>query len=118
MSQNDNQSENKPNKKITSRQIVAIVGVVLLVLLYLVTLVVAFVDTSASGRLFGMCLFATIAVPVLVWIYTWMYGRLTGKSTMADLNIGGKDHMTDEEIQDFLIKQATEADGTDTGNKA
>lgn len=109
MSQNDNKSD----KKITSKQIVAIIGVVLLVLLYVVTLIAAFVDTSASGRLFGMCLFATIAVPVLVWIYTWMYGRLTGKSTMADLNIGGKDHMTDEEIQDFLIKQATEADGTD-----
>lgn len=109
MSQNDNKSD----KKITSKQIVAIIGVVLLVLLYVVTLIAAFVDTSASGRLFGMCLFATIAVPGLVWIYTWMYGRLTGKSTMADLNIGGKDHMTDEEIQDFLIKQATETDGTD-----
>lgn len=97
---NENQTESKKNltegsdkgsKKVTSKQIVAIVGIVLLVLLYVVTLIIAFVDTSASGKLFGICLFATIAVPLLIWIYTWMYGKLTGKHTMADFNLGGKD---------------------------
>ncbi len=111
MNQNQkNQNKNTTsNHRITSKQLVAIIGIVLLVLLYAITLIVAFVDTSVSGNLFGMCLFATIAVPLLVWIYTWMYGKLTGKSTIADLNIGGEDHVTDEEIQELLIKQAREA---------
>lgn len=99
---------------MTSKQIVAIIGIVLLVLLYVVTLIVAFADNSASGNLFVVCLFATIAIPVLVWIYTWMYGKLTGKSTIADLNIGGDDHVTDEEIQEILIKQAREAESSDS----
>lgn len=72
-------------RKKNSKQIVAIIGIILLVLLYVITLLSAFLDTSASGRLFGACLFATVAVPLLIWIYTWMYGKLTGKSTLADL---------------------------------
>lgn len=84
-----------PNK-ITSKQIVAIAGVVLLAALYIITLIVAFVDNSASGKLFGLCLFATMAIPLLIWIYTWMYGKLTNRHTLADLDIGGngqnKDH--------------------------
>lgn len=71
-------------KKVTSRQIVALVGVILLVLLYIVTLIVAIVDKTASARWFWICLFATIAVPLLIWIYTWLYGRFTGKHTIAD----------------------------------
>lgn len=75
----------KQKKKMTTKQIVAIIGIILLVLLYVVTLILAFVDTSASGRMFAVSLLATFAVPILIWIYTWMYGKLTGKSTMADL---------------------------------
>lgn len=91
---------------MTSKQIVAIIGIILLVLLYVVTLIVAFVDTSASGNLFGVCLLATFAIPLLIWIYTWMYGKMTGKKTIADLNIGGDDHVTDEEVREILIQQA------------
>lgn len=85
-------NENSNNKKkITSKQVVAMGGVILLALLYIVTLVVAFVDQSATGSLFQVCLVATIAIPLLIWVYIWMYGKLTNKKTMADLNIGGDD---------------------------
>lgn len=83
-------------KKISSRQIVAMAGIILLVLLYAVTLVVAIVDSSASGRLFWLCLFATIAIPILIWVYTWMYGKLTGRKTMTDPNFNaGKNGTAD-----------------------
>ncbi len=82
----DKETKKQKRARQTSRQIVALAGVVLLVLLYLVTLVVAFLDQSASGRLFWVCLFATIAVPLLIWVYTWMYGKLTGRSTMAGVS--------------------------------
>lgn len=82
-------NENSNNKKkVTSKQVVAMAGVILLALLYIVTLIVAFVDNSASGSLFQVCLVATIAIPFLIWVYVWMYGKLTNKKTMADLNIG------------------------------
>ena len=63
-------------KKITSKQVVALGGVILLVLMYLVTLVVAIVDNSSSGKLFSFCMYATIVIPMLIWVYIWLYGRL------------------------------------------
>lgn len=79
----------KTGTKITSKQVVAMIGIILLVLLYVVTLIVAIVDRSASGRLFWLCLYATIAIPILIWFYTWMYGKLTRKHTFADFDLGG-----------------------------
>ncbi len=81
---NHETTENKQKKGITSKQVVAMTGVILLVLLYAITLAAAILDTSASGSLLWMCLFATIAVPILIWLYTWMYGKLTGKKTISD----------------------------------
>ena len=71
-------------KKVTSRQVVAIAGILLLALLYIVTLIVAIFDNSESGRWFMLCIFATVAVPILLWVYTWMYGKLTGRHTIAN----------------------------------
>ena len=81
-------------KKITSKQVVAIIGIVLLVLMYVVTLLAAIFDNSASGRLFWMCLFSTVAIPILIWIYTWMYGVLTRNHTIADFDLGGTPNHT------------------------
>ncbi|MGN0167690.1 MAG: hypothetical protein ACI4AB_06600 [Acetatifactor sp.] len=86
----------EPKRKVTSKQVVAIIGIVLLVLMYIATLIAAVFDSSASGRLFWMCLFATIAIPLLIWIYTWMYGKLSGKHTMADFDLDG----TEKEARD------------------
>lgn len=77
-----------PKKKITSRQAAAITGIVLLVLLYIVTLAAAILDSSSSARWFWVCLFATIAVPMLIWIYSWMYGKLKGKSDESPASHG------------------------------
>lgn len=88
MNKTKNNSSKTPDqgKQVTSKQVLAIVGVLLLVLLYIVTLVVAVFDNSESGRWFMICIFATVAVPILLWIYTWMYGKLTGRHTIADTN--------------------------------
>lgn len=74
------------NRRITSKQIAAWIGIILLSALYIITLLVAIFDTSSSGKLFALCLFATVAIPLLIWIYTWMYGKLTGKHTIADFD--------------------------------
>lgn len=78
--------DNAENRRITSKQIAAWIGIILLSALYIITLLVAIFDTSSSGKLFALCLFATVAIPLLIWIYTWMYGKLTGKHTIADFD--------------------------------
>lgn len=89
MGKKDNQNKTPgTGKRITSKQIVALGGVVLLVLLYIVTLIVAIVDNSDSGKWFMSCIFATMAIPLLIWVYIWMYGKLTGRHTIADAEHG------------------------------
>ena len=67
------------------KQIAAIICIVLLVLLYVATLVVSLLDFPGSDKLFVACITATIGLPILLWVYIWLYGRLTAKSSIADL---------------------------------
>ena len=78
------QDKNTQNKKtkMPSKQIFAIIGIILLVLLYVVTLFAAIFDSSASHALFATCLLATVAIPLLIW----MFGKLTNRSTFADFH--------------------------------
>ena len=68
MKQSNPNHDHSNQKKITSKQILAIIGILLLLALYLITLIAAITDNSSSGGLFMMCLFATIAVPILIWV--------------------------------------------------
>lgn len=77
---------NDKKRKVTSKQVVAMAGIVILVLLYLITLLAAIFDKSASGQLFRICLIASFCIPFLIWIYVWMYGKLTQKKTFTDAN--------------------------------
>ena len=92
----------KENSKMTPKRMAAIVALVLLVLLYVVTFFVALFAPVGKGNLFAACLMATIAVPLLAWIYIWLYGQMTGKRTMADLNLmqGEDADVTDAETSD------------------
>lgn len=80
----NNISKNDAPKKVSAKQAAAVTGVALLALLYAATLIAAIADSSSSGIWFRASLFATVALPLLIWIYVWMYGKLTGKRTMAD----------------------------------
>lgn len=81
---NTEQKDINKKKKVTSKQVVAMTGVVLLVLMYVATLVVAIVDTSASGKYFALCLACTFIIPIVIWFYNWMYGRMTGQKVLGD----------------------------------
>ena len=77
----------KNGNKMTAKRIAAILGIFILVALYVVTLLVAIFDRSSSGQWFMICLIATVTVPLLIWIYTWMYGVLTNKHTIASFDL-------------------------------
>jgi hypothetical protein len=62
-------------KKIKSKQIAAIVGIVLMVLLALTALLAAIFDQSTDGALFRTSLAASLSMPILIWIYTWLYNK-------------------------------------------
>lgn len=70
--------------KIKPKQIAAILCIVLLVLLYVATLVVSLLDFPGSENLFVACLVATVGLPILLWIYIWLFGKVTGKRTITD----------------------------------
>lgn len=76
--------KDKNTDRMNSKRIVAIIGIALLLLLYLATLIAAFADSSVSAQWFRLCLGGTLVIPLVVWLYSWMYGRLTGKPAPGD----------------------------------
>ena len=94
---NDNISDDTKNAKNTtntrstgetntsnasnSQRIVAIIGVALLVTVICALLLTAIFDPT--GVWFTACLVLAIALPILLWIYVWLYGMLKQKKTIA-----------------------------------
>lgn len=68
--------EKKQKKKITPKQIAALICVVLLVGMYIGAFLVACLDLGDSGRLFAGCLVATIGMPILLWLLIWCFEQL------------------------------------------
>lgn len=81
-------------KKRTPKQIAALICVILLVAMYLATLVVACIDLQDAGRLFAACLLMTIALPILLWIFIWVYSIYKDKHNMASLDMMHSDEYT------------------------
>jgi len=81
--------------KQKSKQIAAILCIILLVLLYIATLVVSLLDFPGSDRLFAACLAATVGLPILLWIYIWLFGKITEKRSALNNEAASSE---DEEI--------------------
>lgn len=62
--------------KRTAKQIAALIGVALLVLLYVLLLIFALFDFEGSETMFRVCLIGTVAIPILIWIYMYLYDKL------------------------------------------
>lgn len=65
------------------KQIAALLGVILLVSLAIASLIFACLDFPGSYFLFRGCLISAVFMPILIWIYIWLYGKFTNKRTMA-----------------------------------
>ena len=73
------------NSKWTPKRICAILVIIFLVMIYVMTLVVAIVWPGNGEKLFAMCLFATVVVPIVAYAYIWAYSQITGKRTIASV---------------------------------
>lgn len=62
------------NKK--AKRIAALAAILLLAGLYLATFIVAFLSFPGWERLFQACLVATVGLPILLWIYIWIFEKI------------------------------------------
>ena len=56
-----------------TKRILAIIGIIILVALYAVTLVLAFSKNPDVQKWFIICIVATIIVPIIIYVYQWLY---------------------------------------------
>ena len=76
----------KKDKKISPKQVAAMICVVLLVGMYVATLIVVLLDFPGWDRLFQACLVATIGLPILLWIYIWLYQQIKERKEEKEEN--------------------------------
>lgn len=74
-------------KKRTPKQIAALACVVIIALCYIAAFFAAVFDSSQTGNIFRGALVCTVFVPILCWIFIWLYGQATQNRTIADLDI-------------------------------
>lgn len=55
------------------KRIVALLGVIIIALLYLATFVLSFFHFEGSEEMLGVCIVATVVIPVLLYIYLWLF---------------------------------------------
>ena len=65
-------------QKKTPKQIAALIGVAVLVGMYVVTLVLALSGFEGWEKMFSGCVVSTVAIPILLWGFIWIYGKTKG----------------------------------------
>lgn len=65
-------------QKKKPKQIAALAGVVILVAMYVITLVLALSGFEGWEKMFSGCVVSTIAIPILLWVFIWIYGKTKG----------------------------------------
>ncbi len=69
------------------KRIGAIIGVILLVGSIIATLIMAILGYTFESKVFMGFLMCDICLPILLWIYIWLFGKMTGKHTIASLDL-------------------------------
>ena len=69
------------------KRIGALVGVILLAGSIIATLVMAIIGYTFESPLFMGLIIADICLPILLWVYIWLFGKITGKHTMASFDL-------------------------------
>lgn len=54
------------------KRILAIAGILIIAALYIITLILALKGSESTARLFTASIAATVAVPVLIYIFMWL----------------------------------------------
>ena len=62
------------------KQVLAIIGLVVIIGLYIVTLVLALTGSEETRHLFIASVVCTVAVPVILYVISWLYKLIKGDS--------------------------------------
>jgi len=81
--------------KLTVKQIAAWIGIIVLVAMYVVLLIEAILGKPGTQNVFFACVGATIAVPIILWIFLWAYSSISGKHNIASLDAMESDKIHD-----------------------
>ena len=87
--------EKKKKNKKNPRQIAALIGIALLILLYVGLLIQALTFGPDAGQIFMSALTGTVTIPIVVWLFIWVYGVYARRHTIASL-----DAMTSNQMHD------------------
>lgn len=63
------------------KRILALLAVVLIALLYLATFILSFFRSEQAGELLMIALVGTVVIPVLLYIYLWLFRLFKGDET-------------------------------------
>ncbi len=72
--------------KIRPKQIAAWICIIALLGLSVATFIIGLLDFPGSDALFFACLAAMVFLPILLWIYIWLYGKVRDKHTIASID--------------------------------
>jgi len=67
--------------KKNAKRIFAVIAICLLLALYITTLVSAIIGSEAAINLFRSCVYGTIAIPILLWIFISIFKYLNRNNT-------------------------------------
>lgn len=62
------------------KQIIALLGVILLIGMYCTTIIMAILSSKYFFDFLMASIYATVVIPVLLWIYTFVYQQLKKRS--------------------------------------
>lgn len=89
------------------KRIAALTGVVMLALLYIIFFFVAIFAPKLPEGMFMMVLVATIFIPLLVWVYIWLYGVMTNRHTIASFDLFENEKKAAEAASNFSTDSDT-----------
>lgn len=99
--------EQKKSQYTTFQRILALIGVILLISLAILAFVFSILDFPGSDRLAWGFLVTAIFLPIIIWIFIWLYGQTTQKRTIASILTKEQQEIRDraEEIREEMKNQ-------------
>ena len=79
------------------KRIMAVIGIIILVGLYITTLILAIFGNEHTNSWFMACIAATVIIPIMIWVYSWLYKLL--KKDVADARSKASESGSDQDHQ-------------------
>lgn len=109
---NTGSNPNPENRHSLFSRILAVGGIVVILALYIATLLLAIFDRSETMSMFLASVVCTIVVPVLLYIYNWIYRLLKKDREEKEEKAAEKRDISD------IIQTAAAKSGKDTGGSS